>query len=195
MTNNDHMVNSGLIKSSVGARNKWVLLLLLVLVTVTACTESAPADTEADEVAVYSAVVQRIYNQDDTFGGALQAPKVHIVATTDDSVGDPDIEQSEPKSLSETVQEQIVDELADLPAQVNWVDDASAVPLDPATGEAADGGVIITLGNLHVQEDGSLLVSASIYIASLAAGGQTYIVEQVNGGWEITGTTGVAWMS
>ena len=38
-------------------------------------------------------------------------------------------------------------------------------------------------------------VSASIYIASLAAGGLTYIVERIDGAWQVVGDTGVRWMA
>jgi hypothetical protein len=93
------------------------------------------------------------------------------------------------------VQDGIGDALADLPTQIVWVDDRDQVPMDEGRGAVADGGAIVTLGNLRPQDDGSVQVSASIYVAMLAAGGQTYVVEQVNGVWEVTGTTGVIWMS
>ena len=69
------------------------------------------------------------------------------------------------------------------------------VELNPETGEAADGGAIIQLGNVHHQDDGSAQVAGSIYIANLAAGGQTYILEESNGEWAVTGDTGMGWVS
>jgi hypothetical protein len=35
----------------------------------------------------------------------------------------------------------------------------------------------------------------SIYVAPLAAGGQTFVVERVDDTWQVTGTTGVVWIS
>ena len=75
------------------------------------------------------------------------------------------------------------------------MDDRDEVPSDSNTGVVEGNGVIITVGNVHFQEDSSALVSASIYIANLAAGGMTYIVEQINDVWQITGDTGVQWIS
>jgi hypothetical protein len=59
----------------------------------------------------------------------------------------------------------------------------------------AGKGVIITLGNVHFQEDGSALISASIYIANMAVGGLTYVTERIDGTWQIVGDTGVRWMA
>jgi hypothetical protein len=170
-----------------------VALFLMAACTAADMTESDEAS--ADEVAVYSAVIRRIYTQDDTFGGTLNPPTVYLVSTTDDGAGDPDIEQAEPRAISQKVQAGIVEALADLPAEFIWIEDAAAVPVEADTGAVAGDGVIVSLGNIHQQDDGSALVSGSIFIAMLAAGGQTYIVEQVDGAWQITGTTGVQWMS
>jgi hypothetical protein len=177
--------------------NPWPLVLLMALATLSplaACSTATDVD-EADEVAIYSAVIRRIYTHDDTFGGTLNAPTVYVVSTTDDGAGDPDIERSEPRSISPAVQEGVVEALADLPADFFWVEDAADVLLEADTGAVNDDGVIVTLGNIHEEEDGSALVSGSIYIASLAAGGQTYIVEKIDDAWQITGTTGIQWMS
>ena len=59
----------------------------------------------------------------------------------------------------------------------------------------AGGGAIITLGNIHLQEDGPALVSAQLYFAMLGATGKTYTLEKVDGSWQISGDTGVQWMS
>ena len=88
-----------------------------------------------------------------------------------------------------------MDNLTELPTRIVWVDDTSAVAQAPTSGAVIDDGVIMTIGNIHLQSDGSVLVSGSIYIANMASGGQTYIVEKANGAWEITGTTGFAWIS
>lgn len=170
------------------------LLLLFGLIILPACAK-VPALSEQDEVEIYTAVIDQLYTQDDTFGGTFQAPEVYILTKTVDSVGDPNIEQSESQTLSPTVQTEITLALAHLPTNIIWADDETAVPIDPTTGAVAKNGVIITLGNIHNQRNGKVLVSSSIYVASLAAGGQTYILEKVNGIWQITGTTGARWIS
>ena len=174
------------------ARLIWVLVLGLLALT--SCNRER-ALSGADAVEIYAAVVRRIYTQDDTFGGTLQPPTLYLVRTTDDSVGDPEAGRSEPERLPEEVQDGIRQALADLPTRIVWVDDRDQVPLDPNTGAVPGGGAIVTLGNLHPQDDGSVHVAGSIYVAMLAAGGQTFVVEQVEGSWQVTGTTGVIWMS
>ena len=174
---------------------KYLLqIVFLTLLLLTACT-SAPTLTEADEVAIYTAVIEQLYIHDDTFGGTYQAADTTILTQTDDSVGDPEIEQLEPQVLATAVQTEITAALAHLPTNIVWVESRTAVPLDDATGSVANNGIILTLGNIHPQRDGTVLVSGSIYVGMLAAGGQTYILEQAAGGWQIKGTTGVQWIS
>ena len=171
-----------------------LLALALGLLALTAC--STPADlSEADHAAIYAAVIRRIYLQDDTFGGTLRPPVLYVVRATDDGVGDPDAERAASVRLSEAAQSQIGEALADLPTQITWVDDRADVALDPTTGAVMGRGAIVTLGNIHLQEDGSVHVSGSIYVAALAAGGQTHVVERVGRTWQVTGHTGSVWMS
>ena len=67
------------------------------------------------------------------------------------------------------------------------------VPLDEY--DRVVDGAVIKVGPIHPVDDRSLQVSASIYVANLVAGGQTYVLEQKNGVWMITGTAGGSWMS
>lgn len=172
-----------------------ISILVLVLSLLIACSVEAPATSAVDEAAIYSAVIRQLYGPDDTFGGTLHPPVVYLVGRTDDGVGDPDSERAEPEILAESLRSEIVLTLADLPAEFIWVDHRQDVALDPSNGEVVGGGVILTLGNIHRQEGGAVRVSGSVYIANLAAGGQTYIVERVDGAWTVMGTTGVQWMS
>jgi hypothetical protein len=169
------------------------LLLLIVLAACTAVSEDPPsANNEAE---VYTAVIRQIYTINDTFGGSLQPPTVYLLSQTDDSMGDPETEQLPTQAIDEATQQAVVAGLDDLPAEWIWVNGREDVPINPETGSVEGDGVIITLGSIHTQDDGSLLVPSSIYVANLAAGGQTFILEQSETGWIITGTTGVEWIS
>jgi hypothetical protein len=165
--------------------------------TATAAATVTPtvSQVEAEQVAIYAAVIRRVYLRDDTFGGTLQAPVIYLVARTDDRAGDPTVEQAPSVALPEPLQAAISADLAALPARLEWVSSADEVARDGKTGAVAGGGAIITLGNIHSQADGSAQVSASIYVANLAAGGQTYILERVDGTWTVTGNTGTQWIS
>lgn len=175
---------------------RLLAILLLAVLGLAGC--AAPAqEPVVDEAAVYTAVVHQIYTEDDTFGGTWQPQRVYLIRRTDDGVGDPQTEQLAARTLDEALQAAIVSGLAALPAEWVWVDGREAVPLDPETGGVEGGakGAIITLGNIHQQDDGTLHVPASIYVGNLAAGGQTFVLEQTEAGWQVTGTTGTAWIS
>jgi len=151
-----------------------------------------PAPADADQVAMYAAVVRQLYTLDYTFGETPpNFPVVYLVRTTDDGVGDPDAPHAEPHLLSAAIQTALVAALDDLPAEFVWVDGADQVPHEKNTGAVADGGVIITLGNVHFQENGSAQVSAQLYLSTLGATGKTYVLEQLDGIWQVTGDTGV----
>ncbi len=56
------------------------------------------------------------------------------------------------------------------------------------------GGVYVEVGNIN-DVGGQTQVAVSIYFAPLAAAGRTYILEQKDGTWVITGDTGRMWIS
>jgi hypothetical protein len=153
-----------------------------------------PALETTDRAAIYAAVIRQQYTVDHTFGQPPNFPVVYLVRTTDDGVGDPKAPHAEPQTLSDDLQEAILEAVGDLPAKFLWVDDRDEVPMDDHS-TVRDGGVVMTVGNIHLQEDGSALVSAGLYFAALGAGGQTYIVQQVDGTWQVVGNTGVVRMS
>jgi len=183
-------------------RKRWwgryfLASLFLIGCMVTACgtKTSVTAIEQSDEVAIYAAVVRQIYVEDDTFGGTLQPPNLYIIRYTNDKAGDPMGKSGESLLLSESVQSEVRTALQDLPAEIIWVDTRENVELDSNNGRVVGGGAIIGLGNIYLQEDGSAQVSGSIYVANLAAGGQTYNLAKTDGRWEIIGTTGIMWIS
>ncbi|UCC64464.1 MAG: hypothetical protein JSV36_05235, partial [Anaerolineae bacterium] len=94
----------------------------------------------------------------------------------------------------EAVQAAIVAALADLPTEFRWVKDPSQVPLVEDTGEVEGGGAIVTLGNVHPQQDGSALVSVRLDFSNLARG-KTYFAGRVEDGWQVIGDTRATWTS
>jgi len=121
-------------------------------------------------------------------------PVVYLPRATDDRVGDPRSTEAKSSILAELVQEAIVAALDNLPAEFIWVDDRREV-IDESIMAVKDNGALITLGNTYLQEDGTVQVAASIYFASTGAGGTTYIIDRVEGMWQIIGRTGVSWIS
>lgn len=176
---------------------RWLSILMLFLLAFAAvgCGGEAAEPTAEETAAIYATVIRQIYTEDDTFGGTLQPPRLYVVGTTDDSAGDPETEEEDATAIASDVRDRVTSQLADLPTEIIWVETRDEVTLDPDSGAVVDEGAIIVLGNIHPEEAAVVHVPASIYVAGLAAGGQTYVVEEVEGMWTITGTTGVQWIS
>ncbi len=181
-------------------RNKMLglmlLSLLLLIALLPACNTSARGLPKDDQAAVYAVVVRQVYTVDHTFGvgNPPPFPVIYLLRATDDTAGDPHSTKANSSLIPESIQEAIVAALDDLPAEFKWIDDRREV-IDSRTSDVQGRGAIITLGNTHLQEDRSALVAASIYFASAGGGGATYVVKSVDGIWQITGTTGVRWIS
>lgn len=146
-----------------------------------------------DPAEIYAAVIRQLYTVDHTFGKAPNFPVVYLVRQTSANAADPSATGG-----SETIfpgdQARIVALLGDLPAQFVWVDRMEDVPR-AENGLVAGSGAIIQVGAITPQADGSLNVPGSIFISPLAAGGQTYVLQAVDGAWQITGKSGPVWMS
>ncbi len=146
-----------------------------------------------DPAEIYAAVIRQLYTVDHTFGKAPNFPVVYLVRQTTANAADPSATGG-----SETIfpgdQQRILSLLSDLPAQFVWVDRMEDVPRAD-NGLVAGNGAIIQVGAITPQDDGSLNVPGSIFISPLAAGGQTYVLQAVDGAWQITGKTGPVWIS
>jgi major membrane immunogen (membrane-anchored lipoprotein) len=152
--------------------------------------------TIEDEIAIYAGVIRQLSTVDDTFGGNLNPETLYVIENTDDSAGNPvEGQQSDTRMITETMQSEISNILNDLSAEIIWIDRFEDAEFEETGFEVKRGGAIITLGNIYSKEDGSVQVAGSIYIANLAAGGTTYILEKSSGSWEITGHAGPVWMS
>lgn len=143
--------------------------------------------------AIFRAVVRQIYTVEHSFGESPNWPLVYVVNVTNENLGVPDVPSTEPQKLSETLQADIAAGLDDLPAEVIWIDSSEDVSTAPTTGVVDGGdGIIITFGNMHEQDDGSVLVPywRSCNLFNFCGMGGIYVVEEVDGVWQVTGTTG-----
>jgi ABC-2 type transport system permease protein len=143
-----------------------------------------------DAASIYAAVVQDVLDRQGLpDGNSTENPVVFLLGQTDDTAGDPQAPVMESKRLSEDVQTAVTELLNDLPYNVRWVDMREQVLNE--NQQVAGGKGLITLGNVHMQGDGTALVSAGFYNSLSSVSGRTYILEQSQGVWQVTGTTGV----
>lgn len=146
-----------------------------------------------DETGILTAVIRQVYTVDDTFGGQGNFTTVYLLAVDDAETGAIPY-NSKARSVPAPVQQGILAALTDLSSQFKWIASAGEAPRDEEN-IVQGNGAIITIGNIHVQDDGTVHIAASIYVGMLAAGGQTYVLERHDGAWKITGTTGMSWIS
>ncbi|MGD8854945.1 MAG: hypothetical protein PVG33_01330 [Chloroflexota bacterium] len=172
---------------------KTLLLALLLLLAVAGCTgadDTGSALAATDEAQIYAAAIRQIYNVDHSFGEAPGWPLVYAVSVTDDSVM-VDAPSAPSKTLAPTLQEAITAELADQPFELIWIKNRDEAPIDPGNGQVAEGeGIIITLGNIHPQEDGSVQLPFFMTCGGLCGIGKTYVLNQAGDAWQVTGSTG-----
>ena len=156
-----------------------------------------PASTMGleDRADIYAAVIKRLYTSDHSFGSnPPDFPSLYLIYVTDDRTGADMQEPAASRLLTEPLRGAIDERLSELPAKIHWVSSFGEVPLANNSG-VEGGGAVISMGNIHEQEDGAMQLSGSIYVANLAASGRTYILEEQDGTWRITGDTGVIWIS
>ncbi len=147
--------------------------------------------------AIYAAVVRQLVTKDHTFGGA--DPGFKVVYVLDGVVADaadpskPPNAQEPKEPFSHDVKDGVrfLSTLADLPPVEFVPERASAVAGASASspGQVKNGGVLISLG--PIQPNGkSVEVETSLWINGLAGQWVTYVVEQRDGGWSVTGISG-----
>ncbi len=171
--------------------------------TMTLAVKHIPALSLDDQAAIYAEVIRRLATVDDSFGGSLKPPMIYIIKNTDDKAGNPTGPGSFSRTIPQSSRDIITDMLQDLSTKIIWIDkfedaefEGSRAPgPQQAPERVKDGGAIITLGNISLQQNRSVQIAGSIWVGNLGAGGTTYILEKKDGVWEITGTTNVRWMS
>jgi hypothetical protein len=167
-------------------------LFLVITISIVACGSSSTVSINK-QTDIYSVAIRQIYSIDHNYEETFNLPVLYMVETTDDEAGGSNATESTSILLEESVKQGILANLDDISADLIWVKKFSDVTWDE--GRLEGGGTIITLGNIHLQENGSVLVPISIHFGNLGAEGLTYIVEQIEGIWQVIGDTGFRWMA
>lgn len=152
--------------------------------------------SSADEGHIYAAAIHQIYYVDHSFGGdPPDFPLVYIATTTDDGTM-LDLPATLPQEFKPELMSLIESKLADFPFEVIWVESLNEVAVDPSNGAIAEGqGIYITLGNIYPQEDGTVQLPVFMFCGGLCAMGKTYVLTDVDGTWQVTGSVGMEIMA
>lgn len=176
---------------------KQILIVISVILILVVGCSSAPVESSPEtQLGIYKAVIGEVYFVDHSFQQPPMWSTIFIHRMTEDFLLDPEAPRGENELIPDAIQQSLSAELIEIPADVIWLDDNSEAPYDPQNGRILDGeGVILTLGNIHFQEDGSAWVSFWLECGNLCGIGKTYVLEDINGIWQVTGSTGVEIMS
>jgi hypothetical protein len=162
--------------------------------------DSGGADAKSTDraPAIYAAVVRQLVTKDHTFGGA--DPGFDVVYVLDgvvEDAADPSKratahDPEEPFSHDVRDGVRMLSTLADLPP-VEFVAERHSVVAGTrggsSPGHVKNGGVLISLGPIEPKGK-RVNVEASLWINGLAGEWLTYVLEERDGTWKVTGTTG-----
>ncbi len=90
-------------------------------------------------------------------------------------------------------QDELALRLADLGAPITFVEDPTPL-YDEEWMTGAPETIVLRLGTIAESGDG-VEVGGSFGCGGLCGSGTTYVLEEKDGGWEVTGTTGVTWIA
>jgi hypothetical protein len=121
-------------------------------------------------------VIRDLFTMSQSLGELPEPQVVYLGPETQDGLVDPLAPRAESRLLSKAVQRAVVDALADLPVKFLWEEFSSD-----------KDGALLTLGNIHIQADGSAIVSANFYTGELGAVGRIYVLERADGRWQVVG--------
>jgi len=149
----------------------------------------APGLEQQDEIAIYAAVIRQNatwYEQNRTLPETL-----YVLNKTHEELGwKPGLNT---RMLTDNVQREIASLLNDLSVEIVWFDEWKYADmrlrwrvLDEA--DEIDRRLCIRLSDISIQEDGSAKVIDEVYFypSFSGTGGRRYILDKVNGTWDIT---------
>lgn len=183
-----------------GIRGLVVLMLVSVM---TGCSvnvippapKPGPLDASAREQAeIYSAAIRQQCTADAP-GNEVEQSVIYVVGLADDNGAKGSVESKRAVRISDSVRAAITASLADLGSEIRWVEHYTDVKRKESTGEVRGGGVLVCVGAIKRRIDGTVTVPTGIYYGNLGAGGQIYVLTEIEGVWKVTGTTGESWIS
>jgi len=158
-------------------------------------TVAAPVTTPrpvsgGDAGQIYAAAIRQMYSVDHSFDEPSEFPLVYIVTATDDGTL-LDAPATSPQNLAPELRQSIEAELTDLSFEIIWVESLQEVPVERSSGKIAEGqGIYITLGNILPQDDGTVQLPFYMLCGSLCISGKIYVLGEVDGAWQVTGSVG-----
>ena len=134
--------------------------------------ESTPLSFE-DISSIYKAAILQAYTIDNPMPG-VEISTLYLLQSTELA--------KDPMILPPEVQMGITEALAPLPFEVIWVEDRA----DNPSGDTDRDGAIITFGHIVLHNDGTVEVMIDLFFSEENRILVTYILENIDGDWQIT---------
>jgi ABC-2 type transport system permease protein len=135
-----------------------------------------PALPPPDQAALYAIVIRDLLASAQSTTDLPDPLLVYLLPATEDGLVEADAPAAPSRAIVAKEQHAIVEALSDVAAEFMWV-----TPREDQTGAA------ITLGNIHLQDDGSAIISATLYADGIGFIGHVYKLEPVDGEWQVQG--------
>jgi len=177
-------------------RATTLLLVLLLLLAGSGCTAAQNTNDDPnpaeniDDAQIYAAAIREIHSF------ARSSDLVYLVTTTEDLVN-ADTPTAPSQKVPAELQEAITAKLAGERYELIWIEAFDDAPIGPTNPKIAEGwhiaegdGIIITLGNIHPQDDGSVQLSFWMTCADVCGVGKTYVLNEYSNNWHVTGSVG-----
>jgi hypothetical protein len=172
-----------------------VATLLTAALMLSACANPpGPASggspqTDPERMGIYEAVIRHLIGAEE--GGW---PKVAIDQRICDNAGDPEEAAACGDSFSTAEQQEMLVRLADLEAEVTFVDDPASIFQRDGWLEGTTHTVVVRVGPIDPHDE-DVQVPGSYFCGGLCASGTTWVVLRDADGWSVTGNVGGMWIS
>jgi hypothetical protein len=123
----------------------------------------------------------------------IEWKKVVVVSKLCENAGGAEGPEGCVDSFSSAEQEELARRLGDLSTTVTFVEDPTPL-YDDDWMMGPPEILVLRLGTITERGDG-VQVGGSYGCGGRCGGGTTYLLEEKTGGWEVTGTTGTAWIA
>jgi len=153
--------------------------------------DAAPED---DLAAMYAAVIRQLLTKDSA-NDVLDLANLYLVYVTRDATPIDPMAAPDPHVLTPALRDKIAAHLSDISSKIQWVASMANLPIEGTGATVAGGGVVVSLGNVRPGEAGTWQLYAGLYVSNLDGTGRVYILGNTDGTWQVTGDTGVAWVS
>lgn len=169
---------------------KLLITILVVVFLLAACSPSSTTDELNEEAQIYVAAIREVQTIE------KYRSLVYLIITTEDlAIFDGTVTPAQPFPMD--LQEAITTELADETYEIIWIETFEDAPISPENWretpgwKIADGdGMVITFGNIHHQDDGTVQLNFFMTCADMCGSGMNYVLTPNNGIWQVSGAVG-----